>query len=135
MLTLVTPTYFRLYWIYSQIILKNAVSCHHHIPGRRVTEEESDFSGYDPSQDDVVAGIFHRKGNNDPFSSQAKVTKKSGSANQDQEDAGIANLEISVPRPMVNSFVLKSNLYLAKAVNLKFFQVKDLKAKFSHLLA
>jgi len=104
------------------------VSYYHHIPGRRVTEEESDFSGYDPSQDDVVSGIFHRKGNNDPFSSQAKVTKKSGSANHDQDDAGIANLEISVPRPMVNSFVLKSHFYLDKAVILNFFASQGFKS-------
>ncbi len=66
-----------------------------------MTEEESDLRSYDPSQDEVVAGIFHRKGNNDPFSSQAKVAKKTGTKNQDEDDAGIANLEISVPRPMV----------------------------------
>ena len=76
------------------------------ISGRRVTEEESELKNYDPTQDEVVAQIFYRKGNNknnqpvDPFSSQANPKLKS--AQLDENETGIANLEISVPRPMVS---------------------------------
>ena len=68
-------------------------------------EEDSDLKNYDPTQDDVVADIFYRKGNNkngnkpvDPFSSQANPKVKSA----EPDETGISNVQISVPRPMVS---------------------------------
>jgi hypothetical protein len=62
--------------------------------GRRVTEDESDWKNYDPSQDEVVADIYD-SGKNRP---------RNGTASSEigRNESGIANLEIGVPRPMVS---------------------------------
>ena len=63
-----------------------------------MTEEDTDWKNYDPSKDEVVAEIYGNKSGKNRPSSVPKV------AGNDENESGIANLDISVPRPMVRIF-------------------------------
>ena len=65
-----------------------------------MTEDQTDWKNYDPSQDEVVAEIYgnkSRKNVPEPFA----VPKVAGT---DENQSGIANLDITVPRPMASFF-------------------------------